>query len=76
MERYLRERVTLLHIHRFDPGDVQFADALVSSAVVWFRNSPPRLVTTPSVMSFSSHFSKPITPIRRWSPILALLKPR
>lgn len=34
---YLLSRVTLLHIHRFDPNDVQFADALVSSAVVWFR---------------------------------------
>src|SRR6266516_4549346 len=40
-KNYLLERVTLLHIHRFDPNDVQFADALVSSAVVWFRNTPP-----------------------------------
>ena len=43
MKRYLLEKVTLLHIHRFDPSDVQFADALVSSAVVWFRNKPPRV---------------------------------
>lgn len=43
LKRYLLERVTLLHIHRFDPNDVQFADALVSSAVVWFRKqSPPK----------------------------------
>lgn len=42
VKRYLLERVTLLRIHRFDPNDVQFADALVSSAIVWFRNvSPP-----------------------------------
>lgn len=41
VKRYLLGRVTLLHIHRFDPSDVQFADALVSSAVVWFRNEPP-----------------------------------
>lgn len=41
LKRYLLEKVTLVHIHRFDPNDVQFADALVSSAVVWFRNSPP-----------------------------------
>lgn len=41
VKHYLLERVTLLHIHRFDPNDVQFADALVSSAVVWFRKSPP-----------------------------------
>lgn len=41
LKRYLLSQVTLLHIHRFDPNDVQFADALVSSAVVWFRKSPP-----------------------------------
>lgn len=41
IKRYLLDRVTLLHIHRFDPNDAQFADALVSSAVVWFRNAPP-----------------------------------
>ena len=41
VKRYLLDKVTLLHIHRFDPNDVQFADALVSSAVVWFRKSLP-----------------------------------
>jgi adenine-specific DNA-methyltransferase len=41
VKQYLLERVTLLHIHRFDPRDVQFADALVSSAIVWFRKTPP-----------------------------------
>jgi len=38
---YLLSRVTLLRIHRFDPNDVQFSDALVSSAVVWIRNELP-----------------------------------
>jgi len=41
LRRYLVDRVTLLHIHRFCPTDVQFTDALVSSAVVVFRKSPP-----------------------------------
>ena len=41
VKRYLLDKVTLLHIHRFDPSDVQFADALVSSAVVWFRKEAP-----------------------------------
>lgn len=41
IKKYLLEKVTLLHIHRFDPKDSQFADALVSSAVVWFKKSPP-----------------------------------
>ena len=40
VKQYLLNKVTLLHIHRFDPNDVQFGDALVSSAVVWFRNTP------------------------------------
>ena len=42
VRRYLTEQVTLLHIHRFCPTDAQFTDALVSSAVVVFRKSPPR----------------------------------
>lgn len=41
VKRYLLETVNLLHIHRFDPNDVQFGDALVSSAVVWFRKGSP-----------------------------------
>ncbi len=41
VKEYLLKRVTLFRIHRFDPQDVQFDDALVSSAVVCFRNSPP-----------------------------------
>jgi len=41
VKRYLLHRVTLLRIHRFNPNDVQFADALVSSAIVWFRSAPP-----------------------------------
>lgn len=41
LKRYLLDNVTLLHIHRFDPNEVQFGDALVSSAVVWFRKELP-----------------------------------
>jgi len=37
VKRYLLTEVELLRIHRFDPNDLQFGDALVSSAVVWFR---------------------------------------
>lgn len=39
---YLLNHVTLLRIHRFNPSDVQFDDALVSSAVVWFKKAKPR----------------------------------
>ncbi len=41
VKEFLTEKVTLCRIHRFDPGDVQFGDALVSSALVFFTNSPP-----------------------------------
>ncbi len=41
VKRYLLDKVTLFRIHRFDPSEVQFDDALVSSALVWFRNVPP-----------------------------------
>lgn len=38
---YLTHRVELLHVHRFSPQDVQFDDALVTSAVVVFRKRVP-----------------------------------
>ncbi len=41
LKHYLLNHVTLLRIHRFDPNDAQFQDALVSSAVVWFRKEKP-----------------------------------
>ena len=41
VKEYLLSKVTLLHIHRFNPTEVQFNDSLVSSAVVWFKNSIP-----------------------------------
>lgn len=41
VKNYLLSEVTLLQIHRFDPHEVQFNDALVSSVVVWIQNKPP-----------------------------------
>jgi hypothetical protein len=41
LKRFLTDRVTLTRAHRFDPDDVQFGDALVSSVVLVFRKSPP-----------------------------------
>ena len=41
VKEYLLHKVSLLRIHRFDPKESQFDDALVSSAVVWFKKSPP-----------------------------------
>lgn len=41
IKEYVLDKVRLLRIHRFDPDDVQFEDALVSSAVVWFKKVKP-----------------------------------
>lgn len=41
LRRYLSEQVTLLRIHRARPAELQFEDALVSSAIVVFRKRQP-----------------------------------
>lgn len=41
VKNYLLQNVQLLHIHRFKANDLQFADALVSSCIVVFRNCKP-----------------------------------
>ncbi len=41
LKRFLTDRVTLIRAHRFDPDDVQFDDALVSSVVLVFRKAAP-----------------------------------
>lgn len=41
LKRFLTDRVTLIRMHRFDPKDVQFGDALVSSVVVFFKKALP-----------------------------------
>lgn len=38
---FLLNNVTLLRIHRYDPAEVIFNDVQVTSAVVWYRNTPP-----------------------------------
>ncbi len=55
---YLLRNVTLLRIHRFDPQEVQFDDALVSSAVVWFRNRKPTKETQVN-LSFGGTLARP-----------------
>ncbi len=41
VKKYLLDTVELFHIHRFDPNELQFDEALVSSCIVWFRKTPP-----------------------------------
>ncbi|MBI1928651.1 N-6 DNA methylase [Candidatus Poribacteria bacterium] len=42
VKRYLIEQVSIHHVHRFDPEDVQFDDALVSSTVLIFQKRQPQ----------------------------------
>jgi len=41
LKRYFTDCVTLIRAHRFNPDDVQFGDALVSSVVLVFRKMGP-----------------------------------
>lgn len=41
LKAYLLKQVTLLRVHCFEPSEIQFEEALVSSSIVWFRKSPP-----------------------------------
>ncbi len=41
LREYLTRHVTLLDVHQFDPEDVQFDDALVTSCIVTYRKSRP-----------------------------------
>ena len=60
VKQYLLDCVTLLHIHRFDPAEIQFGDALVSSTVVWFKNVNHRNHHTVR-MTYGGSISKPRT---------------
>ncbi|MHB1155494.1 MAG: Eco57I restriction-modification methylase domain-containing protein [Phycisphaerales bacterium] len=40
LKHFFTDHVTLIRIHRFDPHDVQFDQALVSSVVLVFRKTP------------------------------------
>ncbi|QQR74105.1 MAG: Eco57I restriction-modification methylase domain-containing protein [Holophagales bacterium] len=58
LRRFLAERVSLVRIHRFDPNEVQFDDALVSSAIVVFRKKPPAPGTS-AQFTFGGSLAKP-----------------
>jgi adenine-specific DNA-methyltransferase len=58
VKRYLTERVRLRQIHRFCPADVQFDDALVSSAIVVFEKHKPKPGHT-AVFSFGGTLTEP-----------------
>jgi hypothetical protein len=60
VKEFLLDEVELLQIHRYDPNNVQFDDALVSSSVVWFQNKKPSKKGTVK-FSYGGHLSSPDT---------------
>ena len=50
LQHYLADQVTLLHVHRFDPRNVQFDDALVSSAIVVYEKRKPPAASRSEVL--------------------------
>jgi hypothetical protein len=58
VKRYLTERVSLLQLHRFCPSDVQFGDALVSSAIIIFEKRKPQ-PDNDVVLSFGGTLTRP-----------------
>lgn len=56
---YLLHEVTLLQIHRFDPKEIQFDDALVSSAVVWFKKIKPTKKHM-AIFTYGGSLDKPV----------------
>jgi len=54
IRQYLTQKVQLIRIHRFSSDKVQFENALVSSAVVVFRNRPPVMDQTACLTSGGS----------------------
>ena len=70
LKTYLTERVTLRQIHRYCPSDVQFGDAMVTSAIVVFDKTPP-----PSGHEVRMSFGGPLsTPAASESVPLATLR--
>jgi hypothetical protein len=58
LRQYLLRHVTLLQLHRFDPEEVQFDDALVSSCVVIYKKRKPMAPFT-FQYSFGGSLCKP-----------------
>lgn len=50
VKEYLLNQVTLLRVHRFSPDDLQFTNVLVSTSVIWIRN-------TQSICDYSVEFT-------------------
>lgn len=79
LKTYLTAQVDLLRVHRFNASDVQFADALVSSAVVIYRRASPS--GRPVLLTQGNSVSEPgeqrsvdhgaLSPSKKWGPLFA-----
>lgn len=77
LKRFLLENVNLLRIHRFQPEDLQFSDALVTSSIVVFKNEPPQKgtilfseggkITAPNIIRNINY--EALSPNRKWTHI-------
>ena len=76
VKEYLVSHVELIRVHRFEPEDVQFGDALVSSTIVIFRKKTPNAKAEVS-FSFGGTLQNPkllrklslstLNPAEKWS---------
>jgi len=77
VKQFLTEHVQLLRVHRFEADDTQFDDALVSSTVIFFRNTKP--TDDDILFTTGASINKPSQKIRikshmlqanaKWSPL-------
>lgn len=84
VQQYLTRHVRLRRVHRFDPGEVQFDDALVSSTVVCFEKAAPRAGDAVE-LSYGGSLSAParvqsidrasLVAARKWSRLTAATRP-
>lgn len=59
IRHYLTHKVQLIRIHRFSPSDAQFENAIVSSAVVVFKNRSPMDDQT-ALLTLGGSIKKPV----------------
>jgi hypothetical protein len=80
LKAYLARRVTLLSIHRFEPSEPRFPEALVTSIVVLYRKAPPSR-TDRAVLACGGTLTAPkeqqlvapadLDPETKWGPLWA-----
>ena len=79
IRKYLTSGVSLIRVHVFDPEDLRFPDAQVTSTVLWFiKRRPPedfvvQFTFGKSILRAKRHLAVPLSQLRtndRWSSLL------